>query len=103
MKKDYIKVLFLKAHPKFAYHADQIGLVNAKKAVMLFKEKFAVPAPDGGNDNTLPEDFPVRDLLFEAGYDTVEKIKAAGDSLTDVKGVGKGTLKQLENWFEEHK
>ncbi len=104
MKKNYVNVLWVKAHPKYAYNKGDRGIVLADRAPSLLKEGFIIPVPDEDeNKNTLPEDLPARDVLFEAGYDTIEKIKKAGESLIDVKGIGKGTLKQLEAWFEEHK
>jgi hypothetical protein len=107
MKSDKtIKVKFNKAHPKLAYFTGDVAKITAHTVskYKLLEKGYVINLPDDEGDlNTLPEDLPSRDILFEAGYDTIEKIKKAGESLTDVKGVGKGTLKQLETWFEEHK
>jgi hypothetical protein len=104
MKKEtnYIKVKWLKAHHAYAYSKGNIGTVDAEKAPVLIEGGYIIPVPDKEDDevNPLPEDLPVRDLLFENGFDTIEKIKEAGDAITDIKGIGKGTLKTLAEWFE---
>jgi hypothetical protein len=103
-----IKVKFNKSHPKLAYFEGDVAKIPAQTAskYKLLEKGYVINLPvDGDVDdiNKLPEDIPSRDILFEAGYDTIEKIKKAGESLIDVKGIGKGTLKQIESWFEEHK
>ncbi len=101
-----IKVKFNKSHPKLAYFKGDVAKISAETVskLKLLEQGFVINLPDDEDDlNKLPEDLPSRDILFEAGYDSIEKIKKAGDSLIDVKGIGKGTLKQLETWFEEHK
>jgi hypothetical protein len=99
-----INVKWLKPHWAYSYSAGETGSVFADVAPSLLKGGFILPAPDKDNDkvNPLPEDLPVRDLLFENGFETVEKIKEAGEAITDIKGIGKGTLKQLAEWFETH-
>jgi hypothetical protein len=102
----FVKVKFLKAHHEFAYSAGDIGMVQDDKAAKLLNAGYVIILPDdasAGLSNPLPEDFPGRDLLFEAGFDSVEKIVAAGEAITDVKGIGKGTVKAIEKWVGEHK
>jgi hypothetical protein len=101
-----IKVKFAKAHWLFSYFAGDIGYVTPENAEMLLNGGYALPLPDDGEAdkvNPLPEDMPARDILFDQGFDSVDKVKEAGDSLTDIKGIGKGTLKQLAAWFDNNK
>lgn len=52
---------------------------------------------DGGTgDEELPQDFPARKALVKAGFDTVDKVKAASDEeLIAVDGVAEKTLGQI--------
>lgn len=100
----YIKVKFLKAHPEFAYSKGDIGSVTEDNAARLLNSGHIILLPedsDEGVNNTLPEDFPARDILFAEGFDTAEKVKEAGVSITDVSGIGKGTYKQIVAYFEK--
>jgi len=99
-----IKVKFLKAHPEFAYSAGSVGEVTEENAARLLNSGYIIILPEDGNEdvvNTLPEDFPARDILFAEGFDTAEKVKEAGESILDVKGIGKGTYKQIVAYFEK--
>jgi hypothetical protein len=100
----FIKVKFTKAHFLFSYFVGDIGYVTPENAEMLLNGGYALPLPDdddNAKENTLPEDFPARDILFAEGFDTPEKVKEAGESITDVKGIGKGTYKQIAAYFEK--
>lgn len=45
---------------------------------------------------TLPDDFPARDLLMEAGFRSVPAIANAGDlQLRTIKGIGPATLAEI--------
>ena len=53
-------------------------------------------APETSTTTDLPEDFPVRDLLIEHGFDSVEKIKAASnEQLLEIDGVGPKRLTEI--------
>ena len=44
----------------------------------------------------LPDDFPARDILTAAGFDSLEAIASAtDDELLAVKGIGKATVRQI--------
>lgn len=98
------KVKFIRSHHEFAYSAGDIGLVENEKAAQLLNSGYIIILPEDEEDeiNPLPEDFPARDILFTEGYEDVEKIKSTGESLIDIKGIGKGTLKQIEQWFTDN-
>ncbi len=103
MSKQDIKVKWVKPHPRYAYFAGDVGTVKVEKVKELLDKGYIIPIPDQEDkkDNPLPEDLPARDILYEAGFDTVEKVKEAGESLADIKGIGKGTLKQLAEYFKK--
>ena len=92
-----LKIKWLKRNIKWAYwpgdiadiKADQVEELVASGHVILF------PGVDEKEENPLPEDLPCRDLLFENGFDTLEKIKSAGESLTEIKGIGKKSFEDI--------
>ena len=44
---------------------------------------------------SLPDNFPVRNTLIENGYDTTEKVAAAGETLTKLNGITQAKLKKI--------
>jgi hypothetical protein len=111
-----IKVKWLKAHFKFAYSAGDVGYITPEWAEKLLPLGYILPVPDAVGDitpssgsvsagvgvtNTLPADLPARDKLFAAGFDTIEKVKAAGDGLLDVVGVSNNILKKITRYLKE--
>lgn len=93
-----ITVTFLKSHGRYAYFAGDNGQVRESELEELQNGGFVkyYPGDDGnGNENPLPEDLPARDLLFENGFKTLEDAKKAGETLLDIKGIGKATLKEI--------
>lgn len=55
-----------------------------------------VQETEGGEDNnTLPADMPMRELLFENGYESVGQILDAESTLTDVKGIGNASAVRI--------
>jgi hypothetical protein len=103
-----IKVKWLKAHFSFAYTAGDVGLITPEWAEKLLAQGYILPIPDADTEipvivtkvNTLPEDLPARNKLFEAGFDTVEKVKEAGDSLLDVTGISNNILKKITKYLK---
>jgi hypothetical protein len=110
-----IKVKFIKSHSAFAYFAGEVGFVTPAWAEKLLPEGYIIIIPeeikefgpsatlgttDGGVTNTLPEDMPARDKLFAAGFDSVEKVRAAGDGLLDVVGVSNNILKKITKYLK---
>lgn len=96
----YVKVLWLKSHWDYAYSAGDNGIVDANRAPVLLKEGYIIPVPDTIEEkvNPLPEDLPGRTTIFNAGFDTLEKIKEAGDSLLDA-GISTTTLKKVKAYL----
>jgi hypothetical protein len=109
-----VKVKFLKSHPSFAYFAGDVGFITAAWAAKLLDEGYILPIPDAVGEvvfttvastasetkvieNPLPKDLPGRNKLFAAGFDTLEKIKEAGDSLLDC-GISKNIATQIKKY-----
>jgi hypothetical protein len=105
-----IKVKWLKAHFKFAYSAGDVGYVTPEWAEKLLPLGYILPVPDAEGDaasvistdvvNTLPADLPARDKLFAAGYDTLDKVIAAGEGLLDVIGISNNILKKINKYLK---
>lgn len=108
-----IKVKWLKAHFKFAYSVGDVGYVTPEWAEKLLAQGYILPIPDAITEytaaapapapkvNALPEDLPARDKLFAAGFDTLEKVKEAGDSLLDVVGISNNILKKITKYLKD--
>jgi hypothetical protein len=117
-----MKVKFLKPHSAFGYFQGDIGEITAEWAAKLQPEGYimVVPEMDGelgsatstpstpstalgdrtgdADPNTLPKDMPGRDKLFEAGYGSVEAVKAIAD-LLDV-GVSKAMAGKIKKYLK---
>ena len=102
MDKGYVKVFWLKAHCDYAYSKGQTGSVIAEKAKEPMDKGYLIPVPEAEDKvvNPLPEDLPGRDVLFNAGFDNIEKIQEAGDSLLDA-GISTTTLKKVKAYFKK--
>jgi hypothetical protein len=51
---------------------------------------------EGGESTELPEDFPARELLIAAGYDTLDLVKNASDEDLDaIDGIGPATVEKI--------
>jgi hypothetical protein len=103
-----IKVKWIKAHFRFAYSAGQIGFVTPENAAMLQKGGYIMILPEEEKEirvpdkvNPLPEDLPGRDKLFEVGFDSILKIKEAGDSLLDA-GISNTTFKKIVSYLKKY-
>lgn len=66
------------------------------------EKRFAIVEPVVMIEETsdLPEDLPARQKLIDAGYDTMEKVKACTD-FADIKGIGAATAKQITDYLGE--
>lgn len=69
--------------------------INAGVAIL-------VPPTEGENDNTLPADMPMRELLYENGYESVGHILEAKDTLTDIKGIGNASAGKIIEFCENY-
>lgn len=85
----------------FAYFENDIAEnLPDEKAGMLVSKGWAVLIPETeGNANKLPEDIPARELLFENGLETLTDVKNALPTITDLKGIGRKTAKDIEKYL----
>jgi hypothetical protein len=101
------KVKFLKSHPAYSYFAGDSGEITDEAASKLLSQGFIiiVPEPEKRESkkvvNPLPEDLPGRDKLFEVGFDSILKIKEAGDSLLDA-GISNTTFKKIVSYLKKY-
>lgn len=97
------KVKFLKSHNQFAYFKGDVADIKSEDVATLLNSGYVIILPDERDDdvNTLPEDLPGREFLFDAGFDSIEKNKKAGNSLLNVTGIGKGTLKKIQVYLKD--
>jgi len=55
MEKKYIDVLWIKAHPRYAYSAGQEGIVKAEAAPELIRGRYVIPL---NKEEETPEKLP---------------------------------------------
>ncbi|MFW6084876.1 MAG: hypothetical protein ACODAA_06655 [Gemmatimonadota bacterium] len=81
-----------------SFHAERIASIEERLEALESRENEAGGGDDGAGTppegGTLPEDFPSRDELVEAGLDTLAKVRAA-DDLTVVNGIGPARAKEI--------
>lgn len=94
-------MFWVKAHPKYAYSAGQEGIIKADRAPQLIMGGYVIPVTEekAKKINPLPDDLPGRDKLFANGFDDLNKIRQAGDSLLDV-GISNATLKKITGYLK---
>jgi hypothetical protein len=112
-----IKVKWVKAHFKYSYSAGDVGYVKADVVESLVAGGYVIPLPDEIKEtvsapapapipdapvvvNPLPEDLPGREKLFGAGFDSLEKIREAGDSLLD-GGISNAMVKKIGKYLKD--
>lgn len=96
-----LRIKWLKPHPAYSYSEGNNADLTPEQVEPLVLSGHVILFP-GENEpevNPLPEDLPCRELLFENGFDTLEKIKSAGESLTEIKGIGKKTFEDITSFI----
>lgn len=86
-----LKIKFKKSHPDYAYFAGDPAELpsDAVEALVESGHVILFPGEPEKAINPLPADLPCRDILFDNGFKTVEEITAAGESILQIKGIGK--------------
>ena len=86
-----LKIKFKKAHRDYAYFSGDFATLPANVVADLVESGHVIlfPGDDDTEPNPLPEDLPARDLLFANGFTTLDQIIAAGESITEIKGIGR--------------
>lgn len=92
-----MNIKFLRPVVGFAYfEGDITGSLPDDRAAYLVSIGAAVLIPETeGKTNTLPDDLPARQLLFDAGFETVADILNAQSTLTDVPGISKRMAEKI--------
>ena len=96
-----IKVYWIKSHPDYGYFTGDTGVIQSEKFNALFKGGYVSPLPnkeDKDPENSLPVDLPGRGILLKAGYDSLEKIQKAGDSIADLD-LSKATVTKIKKYL----
>lgn len=108
---DLIRVKFKKSHPAYGYFEGEIGVIKSSDAPQMLKEDYILPIPGEtdeaetkkqGEANNLPQDMPMRDKLFAAGYKTVADVKEAGESLVEIPGISVAAQKKIHKYLEKY-
>lgn len=88
----------------YGYFAGDTAELADDEAAELVEQGAAiiVQETEGEEDrNELPEDLPMRALLWENGYVSVEQILDARETLLDVKGIGEASAARIVEYCEE--
>lgn len=99
-----MRVRFLRSVPGYGYFRGDTGDVADDAAAALVNAGAAVVVPEveGGDALCLlPEDMPMRELLAENGYVSMEQVAAAGEALTEIAGIGKKSAERIVGWCKE--
>ena len=86
-----LKIQWLKPHPEYAYFRGDNANLDPESVEKLTNSGHVVlfPGVDEKEENTLPEDMPLREILWNNGYKSLSQISEAGDLITQLKGIGK--------------
>ena len=89
-------VKFLRPVYGMAYFGFETADIPDDKAAKLVSEGAAIMIPETeGTENNLPEGLPFREVLYNAGFDTVTDILNAADTLTGIKGITSASAKKI--------
>lgn len=94
---ELLSVKWLKPHPEWAYFEGNFAELPADKVSELVSTGHVIyfPGEKVKDVNPLPLDLPCRDILYSEGFDTIEKIKQAGASIKEIKGIGKRSFENV--------
>lgn len=98
---DKIRIKIKKPRKGWSYHGGELVDLPSDIAKEFVDGDFAIQVPDTeGKDNELPVDLPMRDLLFQEGYESVDSILESQNTLTDIAGVGDKLSAQIVAFCE---
>jgi hypothetical protein len=97
---DYTKEELKELEDKLAGKSAKVGRPDDAPPSDLDRNKKTASEDDGPKrvpvEKALPDDFPGREELVAAGYDTLSKVrKASEEDLAAIKGIGKATLTKI--------
>jgi hypothetical protein len=101
-----VNVKWRKKHHAFGYFAGAVGTVDSGEAVALYNAGYLIILPDEATDvltnvNPLPAELPGREILFEEGFTSLDKIKEAGESLKLIKGIKQKMYTMIMAFIDE--
>ncbi len=99
------KVKFIKnGHSiKLAHVKGDVIEVSDQKALSLVEMGYAEAYTPEAPKADLPENMPARAILISEGILTRDEVQAMVNdgSITDIKGIGKGLAKSIQDYFSE--
>lgn len=99
-------VKLLRPVPGFGYFENDTFEVADTLATEWINNGFAILVQptegDGGDECDLPDGLPSRNLLVENGFTTIEQILDAGETLTDIKGIGAKGVEAIITFCNEY-
>ena len=93
-------IKFKKSRQGLGYFAGDIAELEDEVVQELIEEGFAVLAEDAPVESDLPETLKSREALIKAGLNTIAAVLAAKETLTDIKGIGEATAKEIIETLE---
>ena len=102
IKLTVMKIKFLRPVAGFAYFENDItDALPDEKAAGLVAKGYAILIPETeGEQNKLPDDLPGREQLYDGGLETIEDVKNALPTITDIKGIGKKTAEAIKKYLQ---
>lgn len=99
-----MKVKFLRPVQGMAYFEGDVGEIPCStKATALINSGMVILVPETeGNRNNLPEDIPAREILFENGLENITDVQNALPTITDLKGIGRKTAKDIKEFLSSN-
>ena len=89
-------IKFKHSVPGFAYFAGDVASLPATVEATLVNNSSCIYIPETETrTNNLPEGLPARELLYNEGLETIDDVRNALPTITELRGVGKKTAKDI--------
>ena len=96
-----MKVKIIKPVPGMAYFGGETPDLKPTVCAKWIQSGHMIAVPETEDDkNTLPEDLPGREILFNEGMKTIGDVKKVKETLTDFKGIGAKTAADIIKYIE---
>ncbi len=83
------------------YFGGEIADLEAKICATWIESGHMIAIPETeGDENTLPDDLPAREILYKEGIKTLEDVKKVKETLVDFKGIGSKTASDIIKYIE---
>jgi len=96
------KVVWLKPNSEYGFKTGQKSEMKSSNAEKLAGEGFVKILPEDYDEktNTLPDDFPERNIFFQKGFTTVEEIEALDPAELFELGIKSDTQLELRTYLK---